>query len=184
MTESASASRPILAQGWTCTGASGDMLITSLSYFSAPVNEVAENSVGEGYWKRMQTQLTQWVPQRRLLGDRLVRARSPDPTFTTAQPTAVSFAEGGVVVPAPATVGAGSSVGACACLRREFSGEADAGKPHLRFDEGRARRSPLAVTLSPALPARIGASRLGTKHTVAHRAATVRERICHGVVRA
>src|ERR1035437_186458 len=129
------------------------MLITGLSYFSAPVNEVAENSVGEDYWKRMQTKLKQWVPQRRLPGDRLVRARSPDPTFTTAQPTAVSFAEGGVVVPAPATVGAGSSVGACACLRREFSGEADAGKPHLRFDEGRVRRSPLAVTFPPARPA-------------------------------
>src|ERR1017187_2858767 len=38
--------------------------------------------------------------------------------------------------------------GTCASLRREFSGEPDAGKPHPRFDEGRARLSPLAVTLS------------------------------------
>jgi hypothetical protein len=26
---------------------------------------------------------------------------------------------------------------ACACLRRELSGEPDAGNPHVRFDEGR-----------------------------------------------
>src|SRR5450755_4328731 len=99
--------------------------------------------------------LFHWVLHGRALGDRLVRARSPDPAFTTTQPTAVSSAEGGVVVPAPSTIGAGPSDGACACLRREFSGEPDAGNPHLRFDEGRGRRSPLAVTLSPTLPARM-----------------------------
>jgi hypothetical protein len=30
------------------------MLVTSMNYFSALVNEVAETSVGEGYWKHMQ----------------------------------------------------------------------------------------------------------------------------------
>ena len=45
------------------------------------------------------------------------------------------------MVPAPSTIGAGPSIGACACLRREFSGEPDAGNPHLRFDEGRVRHS-------------------------------------------
>src|SRR5437762_9739172 len=38
-------------------------------------------------------------------------------------------------------VGAGSSVGYCACLRRELSGEPDAGNLHLRFDEGRVGRA-------------------------------------------
>src|ERR1035441_7679758 len=37
----------------------------------------------------------------------------------------------------------------------EFSGEPDVGNLHLRFDEGRARRSLWAVTLSPTLPARL-----------------------------
>jgi hypothetical protein len=35
------------------------MLVTSLNYFSALVNEVAETSVGEDYWKHMQTRVTQ-----------------------------------------------------------------------------------------------------------------------------
>ena len=88
------------------------------------------------------------VLHRRVLGDRLVRARSPDPTSTAAQSKALSSAEGGVVVPAPSTFGAGPFIGACACLRREFSGEPDAGNPHLRFDEGRVRRSHwLSLTL-------------------------------------
>src|ERR1019366_5383195 len=87
---------------------------------------------------------------------------TPDPTFTTTQPTAVSSAEGGVVVPAPATVGAGPSVGNCACLRREFSGEPDAGNPHLRFDEGRVRRSHgLSLTL---LLYRLGLAPRGCEH--------------------
>ena len=33
------------------------------------------------------------------------------------------------------------SIGHCACLRREFSGEPDAGNLHIRFDEGRGSRS-------------------------------------------
>ena len=48
-------------------------------------------------------------------------------------------------------VGAGSSVGYCACLRRELSGEPDAGNLHLRFDEGRVGRA-IVVALSPTLP--------------------------------
>jgi hypothetical protein len=35
------------------------MLVTSLNYFSALVNEVAETSVGEDYWKHMQHKVTQ-----------------------------------------------------------------------------------------------------------------------------
>ena len=42
---------------------------------------------------------------------------------------------------------------ACACLRREFSGEPDAGNLHLRFDEGRVGRA-TRVAPSPTLPAR------------------------------
>src|SRR5229473_8707667 len=38
-------------------------------------------------------------------------------------------------------VGAGPSVGYCACLRLELSGEPDAGNLHLRFDEGRVGRA-------------------------------------------
>src|SRR5262249_46651454 len=49
------------------------------------------------------------------------------------------------------TVGADPSVGYCACLRRELSGEPDAGNLHLRFDEGRVGRA-TCVALSPTLP--------------------------------
>jgi len=35
------------------------MLVTSLNYFSALVNEVAETSVGEDYWKHIQHKVTQ-----------------------------------------------------------------------------------------------------------------------------
>jgi RNA-directed DNA polymerase len=45
-----------------------------------------------------------------------------------------------------------SESGPGACLRREFSGEPDVGNPHLRFDEGRVRRSQ-PVPHSPTLPA-------------------------------
>jgi hypothetical protein len=44
-----------------------DMLITSLNYFSALVNEVAETQVSEDYWKHMQSKLPQlermWLDQ-------------------------------------------------------------------------------------------------------------------------
>ena len=49
------------------------------------------------------------------------------------------------------TVGADPSVGYCACLRRELSGEPDVGNLHLRFDEGRVGRA-CGVALSPTLP--------------------------------
>ena len=55
-------------------------------------------------------------------------------------------------------VGAGSSVGYCACLRRELSGEPDAGNLHLRFDEGRVGRA-IVVALSPTLPLSVLANR-------------------------
>ena len=41
------------------------------------------------------------------------------------------------MVTASGEVGAEPSVGNCARLRRELSGEPDAGNLHLRFDEGR-----------------------------------------------
>ena len=44
-----------------------DMLITSLNYFSALVDEVAETLVSEDYWKHMQSKLPQlermWLDQ-------------------------------------------------------------------------------------------------------------------------
>ncbi|HME10023.1 MAG TPA: group II intron maturase-specific domain-containing protein, partial [Bryobacteraceae bacterium] len=47
-------------------------------------------------------------------------------------------------------LGAQPSNGTCASLRREFSGEPDAGNPHLRFDEGRVGRA-TGVARSPTL---------------------------------
>jgi hypothetical protein len=38
-------------------------------------------------------------------------------------------------------VGADPSIGDCACLRRELSGEPDVVNLHLRFDEGRVGRA-------------------------------------------
>ena len=35
------------------------MLVTSLNYFSALVNEVAATSAGEDYWKHMQNKVAQ-----------------------------------------------------------------------------------------------------------------------------
>ena len=48
-------------------------------------------------------------------------------------------------------LGADPSIGHCACLRRELSGEPDAGNLHLRFDEGRVGRA-TGVAFSPTLP--------------------------------
>jgi hypothetical protein len=59
------------------------------------------------------------------------------------------------VATALGTSGAAASFGSCACLRRELSGEPDAGNLHLRFDEGRVGRA-LCVALSPTLPALFG----------------------------
>ena len=44
------------------------------------------------------------------------------------------------------------SIGHCACLRREFSGEPDAGNLHIRFDEGGRKPQPLAGSSSRTLP--------------------------------
>ena len=46
--------------------------------------------------------------------------------------------------------GSSLRVGSCACLKRECSGEPDAGNPHLRFDEGRVGRG--LAAFSPTLP--------------------------------
>lgn len=51
------------------------------------------------------------------------------------------------MVAALGEAGADPSIGNCACLRRELSGEPDAGNLHLRFDEGRVGRA----TASPSL---------------------------------
>src|SRR5688572_8519031 len=96
------------------------------------------------------------VSYRRILGDRLVRTRPSDPALAAAQSEAISAAERGNVVHAPEAPGtdlpgAPIRIGICACLRREFSGEPDAGNLHLRFDEGRVGRA-YRVTLSPTLP--------------------------------
>lgn len=49
------------------------MLVTSLNYFSALVNEVAGTSVGEDYWKHMQHKVTQlermWLDRTPAAGD-------------------------------------------------------------------------------------------------------------------
>ena len=43
-------------------------------------------------------------------------------------------------------VGADPSIGYCACLRRELSGEPDVVNLHLRFDEGRGTLSVLSYS--------------------------------------
>jgi hypothetical protein len=58
---------------------------------------------------------------------------------------------------APGDVGADPSIGDCACLKRELSGEPDVVNLHLRFDEGRVGRA-TRVAFSPTLPLGIGAS--------------------------
>src|SRR5437660_10411817 len=55
------------------------------------------------------------------------------------------------MAPASGAVGAGPSIGYCACLRRELAGEPDVGNLHLRFDEGRVGLATCAA-LSPTLP--------------------------------
>src|SRR5216684_2758644 len=68
------------------------------------------------------------------------------------RPAAVPASARRNLVAASGAVGADPSVGTCACLRREFSGEPDVGNLHLRFDEGRVGRA-TRVALSPTLPA-------------------------------
>src|ERR1700675_2911908 len=96
-----------------------------------------------------------WVSHGRVLGDRLVRAKPSHPASPATQSAALSSGERRGVVYASQTAGVGLSgasvrVGKCACLRREVSGEPDAGHPHLRFDEGRVGRG--FVAFSPTLP--------------------------------
>src|SRR5580704_6799466 len=99
--------------------------------------------------------LFHWVPHKRLQRDRAPCTGPSDPTFATAEPAAVPASRRGVVVTASGEAGAAPSIGTCACLRRELSGEPDAGNLHLRFDEGRVGRA-IRVALSPTLPARYG----------------------------
>jgi hypothetical protein len=98
--------------------------------------------------ERMGKLLFHWVPLQRLLRDRAPCSGTSDPTFATAQPAAVPASRRGVMVAAPGEAGADPSVGTCACLRRELSGEPDAGNLHLRFDEGRVGRAVRVALLS------------------------------------
>ena len=106
----------------------------------------------ESALERMGKLLFRWVPHQRLFGDRAPRSGSSDPTFATAEPAAVPASRRGVVAAASGEAGATPSIGTCACLRRELSGEPDVGNLHLRFDEGRVGRA-VRVALSPTLPA-------------------------------
>src|SRR5260370_40781760 len=82
-----------------------------------------------------------WVPHERLLRDRALCSGPSDPASTAPQPAAVPSSARSILVAAPGAFGADPIVGACTCLRREFSGEPDAGNLHLRFDEGRVGRA-------------------------------------------
>src|ERR1019366_2471666 len=82
-----------------------------------------------------------------------IRSGPSHPAFAAPQPAAVPASARREAVGSSGAVGADSTGGTCACLRRELSGEPDAGNLHLRFDEGRVGRG-LAVALSPTLPAR------------------------------
>ena len=66
------------------------------------------------------------VPHKRVLRDRTPCSGPSHPAFATPQPKAVSAPERGALVGALGAVGAETSVGTCACLRRELSGEPDA----------------------------------------------------------
>jgi hypothetical protein len=75
------------------------------------------------------------------------------------------------MVAALGEVGADPSIGDCACLRRELSGEPDVVNLHLRFDEGRAGRA-TRVAFSPTLPPSLEvAERVGrtTLHLIVRR---------------
>src|SRR5579864_4449705 len=93
-----------------------------------------------------------WVRDGCLRGDRSLCSGPSDPAFAAPQPASVPTSARSVLVRAPGAVGADPSGGTCACLRRELSGEPDAGNLHLRFDEGRVGRA-IRVALSPTLPA-------------------------------
>jgi len=80
--------------------------------------------------------------------------RPTDPAFAATQPATVPASVRRILVGTSGAVGAAPSFGVCACLRRELSGEPDAGNLHLRFDEGRAGRA-VGVAPSPTLPARL-----------------------------
>jgi len=64
--------------------------------------------------------------------------------------------------------GADPSIGECACLRRELSGEPDVVNLHLRFDEGRAGRA-TGVAFSPTLPPSPGKRTRREDHALSHR---------------
>src|SRR5947207_1046058 len=113
--------------------------------------------------------LFDWIPDYGLPADRLVRTKPSGAASQTAQPAAFSTAPGHLPV-AASPKSWSSAVGleetratACACLRRELSGEPDAGNLHVRFDEG--RMSHARVAHPPTLPVLFGANRAATVST-------------------
>src|SRR5882724_6144101 len=106
------------------------------------------------------------VSDHSLPADRLVRTKPFDATSQTAQPATLSPATGHLLESAPPESWSGCAGGemnratACACLRRELSGEPDAGNPHVRFDEGRGDVNPSYSTGWCATPFRAALSGL------------------------
>ena len=80
-----------------------------------------------------------------------LRSGPSNTAFATTQPAAIPSSARRTMVAAFGEVGADPSIGDCACLRREPSGEPDVVNLHLRFDEGRAGRT-IRVACSPTLP--------------------------------
>src|ERR1700676_4187407 len=93
------------------------------------------------------------IPDERLPATRLVRTRSSGAASQTAQPATVSSTPGEIPASTPGGFRAGvvgvetTRATACAYLRRELSGEPDAGNLHVRFDEGRMSQAWAALTL-------------------------------------
>src|SRR5450432_3273412 len=89
-----------------------------------------------------------WVPSGGLAGDQHVRARPSRAAPETAQPAALPTAGRGDLQRTASAYGVDLFVSqhratACACLRREFSGEPDAGKsacPVRRGESGSHRK--------------------------------------------
>src|SRR5205085_398316 len=79
-----------------------------------------------------------WIPCQGLPADQLVRALSAAPASSAAQSAALSAPRRRVVLSVLSACWSRHTRSACcACLRRELSGEPDAGNPPVRFDEGR-----------------------------------------------
>src|ERR1043165_5894124 len=103
-----------------------------------------------------------------LLRDRSLCSGPSDPTSAAPQSTTLSAPQGGKLVRALGATGADPSTGACACLRRELSGEPDAGNLHLRFDEGRGTFPVPSYSTGPVTADR-KSTRLNSSHVALSR---------------